>query len=357
MEKGTYTNRKTGVSVEAALSVSNGNVHLYLHDAEQQLLVWSITALRCHFSGNRLEARHGEDELLECYGPLATEIYAVWSGKGSVRKAERMLSTKTNTAVALICAIFFGFTAIVYFLILPWVGEKAATLIPQDLEMELGRNVSQQFSAERSTDRADSLLNTFGKQLDFNSEYPLQLHVLHSDEINAFAVPGGNIFVYSGIIEKMDSYEQLVALLGHESSHVEKRHSLKSICRSAASGIFIAVMFGNVSGVASGIASQADEFRQLQYSRELETEADLEGLRFMRRNRIDQRGMLDLLRLLESASEKMPELMKYLSTHPDTAERIRNVDANLDEEHAGRHEKLAELFEELKRELGGGVEE
>lgn len=178
--------------------------------------------------------------------------------------------------------------------------------------------------------------------------------MLKSPEINAFAVPGGNIFVYSGIVEKMGSYEELAALLGHEASHVKKRHSLKSICRSAASGLFIAAMFGDISGISAGIISQADEFRQLQYSRELETEADLEGLNVMRENNIDGQGMVRLLQLLEKEAVRMPRLMKYVSTHPETDERISVVKTNLDQTSHASSEEMKSIFEELKSEVSKG---
>src|SRR6185436_227356 len=117
--------------------------------------------------------------------------------------------------------------------------------------------------------------------LKVDDTYPIRLHVVESDDINAFAMPGGKIFINTGILEKMDSYEELVALLGHEITHVTGRHSLKSICSNAAGSIVLSMMFGGMGGMASGLVSQINEFKNLDYSRDLETEADTEGLQLM----------------------------------------------------------------------------
>ena len=104
-------------------------------------------------------------------------------------------------------------------------------------------------------DTLHTLLNAFVSQLKIKSPYAIDANIIISDQINAFALPGGKIFVYSGIIEKMKSYEELVALLSHESSHVTHRHSLKSMSRSAAGSIVVATVFGDVGEISAGLIS------------------------------------------------------------------------------------------------------
>ena len=86
------------------------------------------------------------------------------------------------------------------------------------------------------------------------------------------------------------------------------------------------LLFTILLGDASGLAAQADQFKQLDYSRELEAEADKRGLELMVKNRMNPQGMLKLLKILKRENEEMPHLMKYLSTHPDTDERIKSVE-------------------------------
>ena len=187
--------------------------------------------------------------------------------------------------------------------------------------------------------------------------YPIKTEVIRSNEINAFALPGGRIFVYSGIIEKMKSYEELVALLSHESSHVTHRHSLKSMSRSAAGSIVVATVFGDVGEISAGLISKADEFRQLGYSRELETEADTEGLKTMVNNRVSGYGMLHLLELLKKEAAEVPALLTYVSTHPDTDARISSVSEQAAARQVFEHnEKLASLFKSLQSQLQADLE-
>jgi predicted Zn-dependent protease len=147
----------------------------------------------------------------------------------------------------------------------------------------------------------------------------------------------------------MNSYEELVALLGHEISHVQNQHSLKSICRAAASGIVLSAFIGDASGMSSSLFSQINQFKQLDYSRELETEADQKGLDFMISNKADPKGMLNLLFLLKKESHEEPGMMKYLSTHPDTDSRIHAIIANRDSKKSfGSDESMQALFIKIK---------
>jgi len=151
---------------------------------------------------------------------------------------------------------------------------------------------------------------------------------VNSPTVNAFALPGGQIFVYSGIIDKMKNYNELVALLSHEITHVTHQHSLKSLGRSAAAAIFISGLFVDISGISAGILDQANQLKQLRYSRELETEADQHGVDFMIKYKVSPEGMISLMQILDAEGEKQDGFMKYLSTHPETRERIHALKSN-----------------------------
>ena len=119
-----------------------------------------------------------------------------------------------------------------------------------------------------------------------------------------------------------------------------------------ASSFFVSVIFGDVSGITTGVLNQANEFKQLNYSRELETQADDEGYRFMLENKISPNGMLDLLKVLHKESEDVPQLMKYFSTHPQIEERINNIrnKSNFSKRFPVNNE-LFQIFENLKKQL------
>ena len=147
-------------------------------------------------------------------------------------------------------------------------------------------------------------------------------HYVNDDQVNAFAMPGGHIVVFSGIAEKMTMPGQLAALLAHEGTHVEERHSTRMIMRSMGSYVFLSLLLGDLSGVAGVIAQNADNIRGLGYSRSLESEADGVGQERMKASGMDPAGMVNLLELLDKEAQDMPEELSFLSSHPLTAERM-----------------------------------
>jgi predicted Zn-dependent protease len=116
--------------------------------------------------------------------------------------------------------------------------------------------------------------------------------------------------------------------------------------------LVLSAFFGDVSGLSSGILSQVNRFKSLDYSRELETEADNNGLQIMLKNKVDPKGMLVLLKLLKEVNLEEPGLMKYLSTHPDTDSRINNISANpFAKKTFDPNKQLKVIFENIKRTL------
>ncbi len=351
---GIYHNGISAKQIDCTLTLEDGCVHIYLQDETKDLLIWDLKALdSCHLNGSHLIIKYGSypHQTLECKGEIASEIYREWSGNNMIRKAEGFTFKSKRSSMIFFVVLFLGLGIFTLFYVLPWVGEKAANLVPIEAEIRLGESLGEIYTQESDmNDSANYYMAEFVKQLDLDDTYKIEVRVIESEDINAFALPGGKIFVYTGIIDKMESYEQLVALLGHEVSHVVNRHSLKSICRSAATSIVIASLFGDVTGISSGILSQADRFKQLDYSRDLETEADDNGLQVMVQNKIDPKGMIDLLKLLKVEGTEMPQYMKYLSTHPDTDSRILNISTNPQAKtDFPENNKLEEIFKKLKR--------
>lgn len=351
--KGIYKSGFSDQHIECNLHLDGTTLHIYLQNTKKDLLIWNLKTLKsCQWGGSEAILNYGPEphQAIECDGPLAEKIYRIFSGQEIIHEPKpfqyKGILTLGIIAFVVLSLLVVGFI----FWFLPWVGEKATALIPVQTEIELGKNIAKVYEQQNKiNDSASYYLGEFVKQLDLEDTYKINAQVIESRDINAFALPGGNIFVYSGILDKMNSYEELVALLGHEVTHVTNRHSLKSICRNAASSIAISSMFGDAGGVSSVILAQANEFKQLDYSRDLETEADDNGLQIMVNNKVNPKGMLDLLHLLKVENAQMPQYMKYLSTHPDTDSRIENINANPQAKlNFQAHPKLEKLFGKLK---------
>jgi predicted Zn-dependent protease len=160
--------------------------------------------------------------------------------------------------------------------------------------------------------------------------------------------------VHDAILKEMQRPEELAALLSHEASHIALRHSLRNMFRSMARRVFIMLLVGNESGIASFIIDNADNLKQLEYSRSLETEADNSGMRMMAKSGIEPNGMLDLMLLLQRQTNGN-EPAEFLSTHPVFSDRIENVKKNirsLDIRERIAHD-LVSIFREIKSSGAG----
>jgi beta-barrel assembly-enhancing protease len=153
--------------------------------------------------------------------------------------------------------------------------------------------------------------------------------LVDSEVVNALALPGGTILVFRGLIDEMDSTEQLSAVLAHEMSHVTLRHHLTQIARSVGIVAAVNIFIGDVGGIVA-IGSEVLKNAALNnYSQVQETEADLEGARMMNEAGIDPQAMIQMLGNLPDAH--IPGALSWLSTHPNSEERIRSVRQFLDE--------------------------
>jgi beta-barrel assembly-enhancing protease len=235
------------------------------------------------------------------------------------------IHTMNFKKLALVFSTIIVFLACFYYFLLPIAVVHVVEALPTSYDAELGERVYEQMAETLEIDTVETdLVNEYASKIDFNTTFDLKIHVVKGDIVNAFALPGGHIVIYEGILKKMKHKEELAALLAHEVSHVNHRHSMKSIAKSLSSYLFLSVVTSDVNGIISIIANNADMFNSLTYSRELETEADTEGLKILYDNQIDQHGFVYLFETLneEGASAMNIEL---LSTHPLTENRIANA--------------------------------
>jgi len=236
-----------------------------------------------------------------------------------------------------------------YLWLAPWLGERIARNVSQEWEISMGEKMHQSMMGQFKIDSVKTkLINDFYNNLRFRLDYPIQITVVKSKEVNAFAIPGGHIVVYNSIVNRMQKSEELASLLSHEASHIKLRHSLRNIFRSMARKMFLMMIIGNESGLAGFLVDNANNLKGLEFSRTLETEADNHGIRLMHTSNIDAGGMLRLMEILqEETMGKEPPA--FLSTHPVFESRIHNIKTQIDASNLlpGKHESLDSIFAEL----------
>lgn len=272
-----------------------------------------------------------------------------------------IFSTGVKGIIAITVA-FIGILLLGYFYVLPAFAESVAATIPISWEEEFGNAAYGQMMGMETIDSSNSkLADEFFKEMGYKSDYNVSITVTKNNIVNAYALPGGKIVVYEGILRSMDSPDEFAALLSHEYSHVALRHSTKNIFRSLSSYMLMSLVIGDAGGIAAVIVQNADQLKQLGYSRGLEEEADRNGLKLMKEKQIDPNGMENLLKTLkeEEGGAEVDESMEFLSTHPLTKQRMEYIQKEIDKKDYSVKEnpRLAELWKQIKDNVGNEVGE
>ncbi len=176
-------------------------------------------------------------------------------------------------------------------------------------------------------------LNTLGDRIQRQPgarDIPYTFYVVNINEINAFAVPGGFVYINRGLIDRTDNLAELAGVVAHEIGHVEARHSAEMMERAqtAEAGLILGTILlgappGGVAGAAVDIGAQA---YFSHHSREAENEADAIAVRMLPGAGIDPAGLVTFFKELIEERERSPsQLEQWFSTHPLTEERIANV--------------------------------
>ena len=162
-------------------------------------------------------------------------------------------------------------------------------------------------------------------------EFTYTFHVIDSPEINAFALPGGYVFVYTGLRKVAHTDDELAAVMAHEITHAEQHHYAKEYKKASQRGLLVGVL-GVVTGI-SEFGEQAlsvlDYSMTQKYSRESETEADNLGMKRMVRAGFDPHAMVTLLQNLAKEDEGGDRLDKWFGDHPDSQSRVERAQAEL----------------------------
>lgn len=226
---------------------------------------------------------------------------------------------------SLLVAALLGLLFLLYLLLVPWISQQLASKVSVKTERQMGDAVYDAMGLSGSEDTvASRSLNEFFRAMAVPSAYDIRITVVNGPVINAFALPGGRIVVYKALLEKIQSYPELAALLGHEFTHIQNRHATKSIFRRLGSKVFLGLLFGRVGAVTTVLVNHADNLKHLTYSRKLEKEADMDGLAILLDRKIDPAGFSDLFRHLKEAAPASG-LPEFLGSHPDTDKRIRYI--------------------------------
>jgi beta-barrel assembly-enhancing protease len=228
----------------------------------------------------------------------------------------------------------------------PVTGEVQHVSLTHDQEIALGLNsapqMAEQFGGLDPDEAAQEGVRRVGQRLversdARKSDYRFQFHLLRDPEtVNAFALPGGPVFITRALYDRLENEAQLAGVLGHEIGHVLERHSAEHMAKSdlanavvGAAGVAASDQYGR-GRQAAMLAAFAAQMAQLRYGRKDELESDRWGVRVMADSGYDPRELLGVMRILERSSggSSRPE---FMSSHPDPGNRQETIKQSIAE--------------------------
>jgi len=242
---------------------------------------------------------------------------------------------------------------------------KGVNFFSLEKEIALGKQLAQE--VERQAKIIDDpviaeYVSRVGQNLVRNSDakVPFTIKVLDSEEVNAFALPGGFFFVNSGLILKAESEAELAGVMSHEIAHVAARHGTRQATRGEIAQIgmiiaSIAIPYGWTGYAIRQGAGLAIPLGFLQFSQAMEREADYLGLQYMYKSGYDPNAFVDFFEKIQSLEKRKPgSLSKVFNTHPMTDNRIKAAQDEIQKILAPKPEYVVNTseFNDVKGRLG-----
>lgn len=233
----------------------------------------------------------------------------------------------------------------------PWLVSLAVARVPVAWEEMLGRSVlshlappPQQCTEPGRVQVLDDIMTALLAPLP-QVPYTLRVIVVDVAESNAFAVPGGTIVVFHGLLRRTRTAEEMAGVLAHEIQHILLRHGTRLLVQHASLGLLMAMVGGNTSGTLGFGLEGTYRLSTLHYSRQHEEEADTGGFRMLQAAAIDPAGMLAFFHAL-SQEERADTLdvLQYLATHPRLANRLETL-GSLRQTSARPYRKLLPTYD------------
>lgn len=246
---------------------------------------------------------------------------------------------KFRLILAVIFALFVGGSYFFKTSQNPITGETQRVALTPEQEIALGSQSAPQMAAQfgglSRNEKAVSTVKTVGEKLvarsvAAKSPYKYSFNVLADPKtINAFALPGGPIFITEGLLRLLRSEAEVAGVLGHEIGHVIARHSAERLAKQQLTqGLIGAVAVGSGDYNATQMAQIVGSMINMKYGRDDEIESDILGVRIVLEAGYDPRAMLRVMEVLAKASSgsRQPE---FLSTHPDPGNRAQRIEAEI----------------------------
>lgn len=274
--------------------------------------------------------------------------------KSSNRSSRNLILGIVVASVLLLVGLFFG---------VRYAGSAAVTAVPVSVDKQIGKHAYQGMDVGGPEVKDEVVVSAMQKIVDRLAPHAaiegmdFEIHVVDSSQVNAFALPGGVMVVFTGLIEHADEPEQVAGVLAHEMAHATMRHGLERISQSLGMAAAINLLLGNVEGLVV-LGSELFQMATINsYSRGQETEADSEGVRMLHAAKIDPLGLAQFFEILKEEGNDVPDGLEWISTHPDHDARIMNIRGLVGELSPQDYEPLDLDWEDIKKRVGKDANE
>ena len=238
-------------------------------------------------------------------------------------------------------------------------------LISEDDEIKLGNSFKAQILSDtreypqyNGNQAVIRFVDSVGKYLasvqDERPNLPFTFTILDKDEINAFAIPGGHIFVYTGLLRNIESTSELAGVLAHEIAHITLYHGVNKMVQGEALNLVNTILFGSdSSSIAGAIANLVESLAFLKLSKNDEYDADKYSVRYTTDAGINPAGMKHFLKFLLDKYGEEPKIFEPLSTHPRTSERINAIEKEISRTPGAPKDDTSLLYKEEYQKIKG----
>lgn len=265
----------------------------------------------------------------------------------SRRWSPRSLGTLLFIALLLIGSLLLS---------IPTLASAIVPVIPLEIEEQVGehlhRSIIKNFGGECSSTEAIFLVQNFVESLLKNSNVPRKIKVtlVKNAKLNAFAAPGGYIYVLRGIVSAASTGDEFAAIVAHELGHVTERHTLKSISQQVALKGVASYLGSGLEGIADASLLISTHLIGFAYSRNNERDADMLGVKYLHSSGVTSKGATSFFRRIrDRQGDPNSGIPGYLATHPSHTERI---EALLPIEREGKSAFSPAEWDVIKGECG-----
>ncbi|MCP5020753.1 MAG: M48 family metallopeptidase [bacterium] len=327
----------SGDSCPAHIAVDRGGIHARPDGEEMQTLAFKGMRLRRDESGALIATSKDGSSSVTCLDPAFERALETMAGNDLNEQLTRLSGQKTSSRSKHLfgCAlVLIALGAFLWSVPTLFDGTITASVdaLPMEVDEALGEAAQESMDAGGSIVEDEAVNEAIQAILDRLTPHATveglqyQFRVVRNDEANAYALPGGYITVFTGLITQSDHPDQVAGVLAHEMAHAKLRHGLLRVAHNGAFAAGMAILFGSLDGLES-VAVELFALQQVNdYSQDAETEADLEGVRILIAAGISPQGLIDSFSRMQDRYGDMPKGMAWASSHPQFDERIQSIE-------------------------------